>query len=229
MSRFSGEIGVLMEGLLERVVPLLDPEEVAEADERVALLYRASLAPPSRIVFTTKNTMAEFLLGDVDEPLRDIVLVRASPMLPVYSRIVASELARVAVPLQFVGDLDPEDLCTFFTLREQLMSFGVTKSDISYLGIGDAWLSLCEASSVGRLPTLVFSRSEGRLLDLLYSNVEDFEDTVGRRSCALLQKGVKLELDGALNPAFYKADFEGLVRRHLRDNSNSPPRQSVNV
>jgi hypothetical protein len=104
--------------------------------------------------------------------------------------------------LHFVGDLDPLDLTIFVALRSL-----APEARVELCGMNDFWLAQCEATCAWQsgLPTIAMDPFEMQHLALLDA-FAPLEGLVGPASARLLRSGHKLELEGALNPAFYRAE-----------------------
>ena len=91
---------------------------------------------------------------------------------------------------------------------------------VAYFGIDDDWLGTCEGRLGEREVRNVLIRqdqTERKLLVELERAGLDVEALVGPRCAALLRAGLKLEIEGATNAAFYGKEFMGeLLRRLLR-------------
>jgi hypothetical protein len=198
---------MIVQTLLERMLPLMDEDEVSLPEPRVGMTCHALGMAPRYTIFTTKSIAWDFFFSAPGAFSDALLFYRPTPMLPVYSGMIASELQRLGACIYFVGDLDPEDLCVFFGLREQLLVLGVANAAIHYLGISDDWLALCSRFARTAIPTIASSGSERRLLDMLSASVSDVRNVIGVDCMQLLKKEIKLELEGALGPSFYGDGF----------------------
>ena len=175
-----------------------------------ALEITPALSTCRKALFLTKRGWFDIGLSLAGEIPADVaVLQRYGPLAAPQKQLLELVVEHLAAPLFFVGDLDPTDLATYATLvsgngpRSKL-------SKASYLGIGDEWLKLCEGDSRA-MPlaacTIPLDAGERRALDRLQALAIDWRKIVGKRSMKLLTSGVKLELEGASNPAIYSAEF----------------------
>ncbi len=137
------------------------------------------------------------------------VLQRYGPLSESHKRLLEQVIDHLAAPLFFVGDLDPMDLTTYATLisgNRDASKLSKTK----YLGVGDEWIKLCEGDAPGRplsVCCIELDTGERRALDRLQKLAIDWRKVVGKRSMKLLTSGMKLELEGASNPAIYTPAF----------------------
>ena len=121
--------------------------------------------------------------------------------------------------LFFIGDLDPVDLITWMILVAGEPIHGLRTN---YVGVGDAWITLCKKYVINRskvlpwgLPVIRLSSFESNILRMI--RVQDTPRSVmGTQALALLDAGYKLELEGASNPAFYRQPFSIALQRMLR-------------
>lgn len=159
------------------------------------------------------------MLGWSDGAPADIALLwRRAPVGRAHARAIRSIVEAFGAPLVFVGDLDPFDLATFSTLARTLRG---QPSPVRHAGVGDRWIELCER----HLPP-------GRALDSLCVEMSEAERTAmreaeeiglgwaalaGPRGAALLDSGVKLELEGASNPKLFSPSLAGELARLILD------------
>jgi hypothetical protein len=137
------------------------------------------------------------------------IFQRYGPLAKPQKHLLELLVDQLDAPVFFVGDLDPTDLTTYATL----VSGNRPESSLSkatYLGVGDEWLKLCERDAPGRplsVTCITLDASERSALERLHALAIDWRKVVGKRSMKLLASGMKLELEGASNPALYSVDF----------------------
>lgn len=135
------------------------------------------------------------------------------PLSVARARLVRCEAEGNGAPICFLGDLDPLDLTHYLTLRAGGVGSAPTALDVTYLGVGDALIALCEAHVRSRVRplfeqvTITMTDFERRHLAALEAVWPVMASVVGPRSMALLRAGRKLELEGAINPAIYDDAF----------------------
>lgn len=119
--------------------------------------------------------------------------------------------------LRFVGDLDPLDLTIFLLLELELSAVGI---HVEHVGVGKRWLQACRASiraGSRKLPVIEMSSLE-RFHWSKLRDVRDWSSVLGADGMQLLEGGEKLELEGAMNDAFYQPHLtERLVNDILTD------------
>jgi len=90
---------------------------------------------------------------------------------------------------------------------------------LQYGGVDDAWLAAMSRSFKGRCRLeslrIHLARPEVTLLKRLDKAI-DLERLVGPESCSMLRSGYKIEIEGAINPAFYRPSHLRWIFRHLR-------------
>lgn len=176
-----------------------------------------SLAPARRIVYTTKVDWLVDVLGWPDGAPDDVALVwRWAPVGRAHAAPLRATVEALAAPLVFVGDLDPLDLATFSTLSRALEGLPVR-----YAGVGDAWLELCERhlapGTTLRALSAEMSGPERAAVRRAEAEGLGWRALAGPRGSALLESGVRLELEGASNPAFFSARLAGDLARLVLD------------
>ena len=168
------------------------------------------VTPPAaacrKVLFSTKDQWLSTLAPE--GPPRDVALItRYGPVDAERRALLRPIAAAFAAPIVFAGDLDPLDLAAFATL-----ALGPDPIPMRYVGIDDAWLNLCEVDLATRDRVLErvcirLNDDERTGLDRLAKLPIDWPALVGPRCWALLQAGLKLELEGASNPAMYSNPF----------------------
>lgn len=120
-----------------------------------------------------------------------------------------------------MGDLDPLDLAAFACLQRggaPPRSRAAPAVPITYAGIDDTWLATIERRLRGRGLRVVCieqDAQERKFLAKLVRTGLDLTSLVGPRCAALLQEGMKLEIEGASNPRLYGFDFMPVLLRRL--------------
>jgi hypothetical protein len=217
----------------------LDATSTAPPDEPVVpagvwppLEFYAATSRAIRGFFFTKNWLPRmWLRSDVFPPQTDAVVHHGMP-----SRrqcdLLRAHAKKSGVAMRFVGDLDPLDLSVFVALQAggaPLRTRLAPPVPVIYAGIDDSWLALCEHRIRDReIRTVLIpqNQTERKLLSELERSGVDIETLVGPRCATLLRDGLKLEIEGASNAAFYGKDFMAhLLHRLLRP----PPRRRARV
>ena len=187
------------------------------------LEWFASPARPVRSFVFTKVWLPRMWLRSEIFPARTDAVVHYGMPSPRHCEMLRAHARAIGTGMRFVGDLDPLDLAVFATLRTggaPLRSRAAAAIPIAYFGIDDFWLGMCERRLGDRELRDVLiqqDQTERKLLVGLERAGLDVEALVGPRCAALLRDGLKLEIEGATNAAFYGKDFIAeLLRRLLR-------------
>lgn len=172
-----------------------------------------------KIVYTTKVDWLLNVLGWSDGAPADIALLwRRAPVGRAHASAIRAAVEAFSAPLVFVGDLDPFDLATFSTLARSLRDLA---PPVRHAGVGDRWIDLCERRlAPGRtLSSLCVAMSEAER-----EATREAEEIglgwaalAGPRGAALLDSGVKLELEGASNPKLFSPSLAGELARLILD------------
>ncbi|HEX6737565.1 MAG TPA: hypothetical protein VF310_04820 [Vicinamibacteria bacterium] len=172
--------------------------------------------PCRKILYTTKiqwlRSLALGTAGSLDSEARfpeDVAIVwRSGPLGGAHRALVRAVASTLAAPMWFIGDLDPLDLVTFATMAEPGASPLPTAS---YLGVDSPWLDRCDqdirsqrARSIQAV-CVPLGDDERHGLERLQQLPIDWAGLVGPSAWALLQSGLKLELEGASNPRLYSS------------------------
>jgi hypothetical protein len=165
-----------------------------------------------RIVYTTKGEWLLKVLGWLDAVPEDIALLwRWAPIGRAHAAPIRAVLGAFDAPVVFVGDLDPFDLATFSTLSR------AWTGPIRYAGVGDDWIRICEqhrpSERAFRQVCIPMSDREREAVRRADEMGLGWRGAVGPRGRALLDDGVKLELEGASNPAIYSPALSGELAR----------------
>jgi len=204
------------EEILDLALSLLENrgDDSAASFERCARDYPLEIHLPisacRKTLFITKRGWLDVGLSLAGQIPADVAILRRyGPLAAPQKRLLELVVEHLAAPLFFVGDLDPTDLTTYATLISGNRS-GSSLSKATYLGVGDEWIKLCERDAPGR-PLSVFciplDAGERRALERVQGLAIDWRKVVGKRSMKLLASGMKLELEGASNPALSSVGF----------------------
>jgi hypothetical protein len=171
------------------------------------------------IVYTTKVDWLLNVLGWSDGAPADIALLwRRAPVGRAHGKAVRAVVEAFGAPLVFVGDLDPFDLATFSTLARTLRG---QPSPIRHAGVGARWIELCERHlPPGRaLDSLCVAMSapEREAMEKAEEIGLGWAALAGPRGAALLDSGLKLELEGASNPKLFSPPLAGELARLILD------------
>jgi hypothetical protein len=141
------------------------------------------------------------------------------PIADVYASHVAFEAKRRGVGVTFVGDLDPLDMTAYLSLAIRLRDEGV---EVRYAGVNDQWLDACtrflldaSRSLQQAAVTIQMSTFEREHLRLIERLAVDWKQIIGPNALELLRFGLKLELEGATNPQFYRPGFSVAIENLL--------------
>lgn len=129
---------------------------------------------------------------------RGVLLVTFRPIQPAGGlRPALAALEAVTNRAVFIGDLDPVDLASFVTLESAAPS-GLR---VVYGGMDDEWLERERASRVttDATPYIKMPKTEQRLWRALLDVHPTLERTIGSNSRELLDRGLKMEIEGACN------------------------------
>jgi hypothetical protein len=203
--------------------PLADKYEPLWTEPSIPLQLYAPRKPPKALLLFTKPFLCKQWLEQGVFPEDLFILVRYGLPSAAYWKEIKDVTRRTRLPLCFVGDLDPLDLTAFVALRSgdpELRRPDRRALEISYCGVDDSWLTLCERNLLprwhGARPLIRMSPLEQEHRDVIFGLAPWLLECVGPRSGALLRDGLKLELEGASNPAFYGKDFPRKLLGHLR-------------
>jgi hypothetical protein len=168
-------------------------------------------ARTDRVLYVTK---LQGLLGlDLDDAVSRVTIIsRYGVPSQRYVSCVARACPRGAI--HFVGDLDPLDLTVFLSLAGRLARLG---REAKYLGVDSAWVRLCRehASRGDYVPTIRMSAFEVEHYNILKATRVDWDAVLGVEAVDLLNRGFKLELEGATNPEAYSGRFSAKLAGSL--------------
>jgi len=137
------------------------------------------------------------------------------------------------VPLVFVGDLDPQALHLFASLRaggrDALLKGRVGRVPIKWVGLDARWLDLmCKHLGLKDVPpqwTIQLSWLDREYWHLVKRMLPDARKLLGAKGFALLESGAKLEADAFLS-GMRRPFLDELQRRLLRVRATSSARRS---
>lgn len=196
--------------------------EPVRADRRSPLQWFVGESKPRAVLITTKRYLVDAWLpgGALDDSMA--IAVRYGLPTQVAIDAVRKLAKGWRSPLFFIGDLDPLDLSAFKAYRRGNANFrggDARRSSMSYIGIDDEWMDLCERSLK---PGLTFDallihmataeQEHFRVIEPLFP---DMEEVIGSRAVSLLRSGRKLEIEGASNPGLYRRGFATQLRNHV--------------
>jgi hypothetical protein len=176
------------------------------------LEFYVSTARPARVFFFTKVWLPRMWLRSDRYPERTDAIVHYGMPSRRQCELLRAHARATGMVLRFVGDLDPLDLAVFRSLQSggaPLRGRPAPAVPVTYTGIDDEWLEFCERRLGGRSLATVCIRqdaTEKKLLAGLVRAGVDLDALVGPRCAALLRSGLKLEIEGASNAAFYGKD-----------------------
>ena len=171
---------------------------------------------PKFLLFCPKSSPLQWWWADPRLP-RDIGFICTPWLADPGSASVLAPLYRLAGGAVFVGDLDPIALALYVEARR--VAIRMKGPSLQYGGVDDAWLAAMSRSLKARWSIaslrIRLSKPETALLKRL-DNAVDLEQLVGPQACSILRGGYKVEIEGAINPAFYRAGHRRWIFRHLR-------------
>jgi hypothetical protein len=210
----------------------LDPEEWMRS-----LSLSTRVPNPTSLLYFTKGGPAHMIGTEwaAALPKRTAILIRSGVATTTYATIVRREALRARCRVRFMGDLDPEDLAIYLSLEYggyRMRPSPRSAVPIVYAGINDAWIDAAEAalSSSRRRRSWPFPEcvaiemngDEQRFLRTLEEVVPPLERWVGPRCARLLHAGMKIELEGVLNPNIYPASYLPAIAGLLTGRRHSP-------
>jgi translation initiation factor IF-3-like protein len=201
-------------------LPVFDLDEESPGEyERLTLQTRED----TRTLLVCEKTHVQTLLDTWTESLgseRASVAHRTKPALawvgPLASTWAALTLKEHAeslrVPLAFFGDLDPQALHAFATLRsggrDAVRRGKRAAVPIVWLGLDSEWLEwVCQGFGTQDVPvgmTIRLNALDQEYWQMLKHHVPDVVRLVGRRGCAMLDSGVKVEADALRGEPFLR-------------------------
>jgi len=210
--------------------PVADRYEPLRAETWSSVKLYVPKNAPRFSLFFTRRYLCQLWVESGDFPERLFAMVRYGLPTRAYFELIKLVADRARRPLGFVGDLDPFDLTTFLALRSgdpDLRRPAHRALELSYRGIDDRWLELCERHLLprwkGALPLIKMSSLEQEHAELIIRLAPWLLELTGPRCAGLLRSGMKLELEGASNPAFYGNGFPKRLLAHLLLRSRQDP------
>ena len=208
--------------------PGADAYEPLQTDTWYSVEVFAPPSLPKALLFFTRRFLCKVWLEQDRYPKHLLSMVRGGVLTLGYWRWIRDAAKQARLPLCFVGDLDPYDLTTFLVLRSgdpDLRRPGRQALPITFAGIDDSWLELCEGHLLprmrGELPVIKMAGLELEHRDIVLHLAPWLLDLVGPRCADLLRSGMKLEVEGASNPSFYDEGFHPALRAHLLQRAGS--------
>ena len=122
--------------------------------------------------------------------------------LPPCSRPAIEVVAGLAQsrPVGFIGDLDAVDIVTFIYLSMQLQLRGIR---LEYVGVSDQWDWVRGLGTDDRsesrvdVSAIVMKSSESQVVRKIRKEITEIDDILGKGACTVLDRGYKLEIEGA--------------------------------
>ena len=153
--------------------------------------YRTSVVGDSSaartVIYTTKFQCLVRNLHAVD--VSHPVMIVGRYGLPRSSDLIHLDSLPADARSYFVGDADPPDILAFAWLREHVA--------ISWLGVNDKLLNQVQALDLASLE-IAMSESEIQSMRMLPKYCPDFRDLLGPSCSRTLDRGFKIELEGAM-------------------------------
>jgi hypothetical protein len=193
------------------------------------------VAKPTSLLYFTKGTPA-YMVGTrwaAALAKNTAILIRPGVATATYATLVRREALRARCHVRFIGDLDPEDLAIFLSLAYgdyRLRPRARSAVPIIHAGINDAWLDAAEAAMssrhrpLGSFPECIaidMNEAEQHFLRILENVGPPLEKWVGPRCARLLRGGLKIELEGVLNPELYRDSYVHALGHLLMDRRRS--------
>jgi hypothetical protein len=126
---------------------------------------------------------------------------------PLYRRVPA---------VVFLGDMDPISIAQYLEAKRMARRM---KARFYYSGVDDRWLAAMKRSLKRQWRRaslrIALSRPEVALLRRLERAI-DLEKLLGPEACSILRGGHKVEIEGAINSAFYRPEHSRWIFRYLR-------------
>lgn len=163
-----------------------DDGEFTCADRPAPQLVEAEASAGHRILYTTKPRL--LLYAPSGPPPGRAFDVFGRYGLPPREDALSLQRFAGARQVEFLGDLDPVDLCIFAWLRARL-----APTPLVHLGLGDRFLTPCGAPPDHL--QIACSSAERECLAELLPRMPDLSEIVGPRSLERLKQGRKLELE----------------------------------
>jgi len=178
---------------------------------------------PRRLLYFTKDFLCRHWMLHGQFPKHWIALVRYGVPTSSYLEEVRHRSEELALPISFVGDLDPLDLTVYAMLRRgsaDLRPKGRALA-VSYFGVSDRWPEMRRFPKSEIKGTLGMERLEREHLKFLLGVLPNLRELVGDRCFELLEEGFKLELEGACNVSVAGRHFPSKLLAYL-DRGSGP-------
>jgi hypothetical protein len=184
------------------------------------LLFRLAEGRCRGILYTTKASAIPALEAAWPRLRSYDIVGRYGLMTEEQLDLVALWAGRRRMPVRFVGDLDPYDLMVFGSFFAGARRRGMAPS---FHGPDASWLRSVERGRTGVSPFIKMKRFERELLTTLKTLDFDWGRHIDAESMRLLDAGLKLELEGALNPVLYRPSHLRHIGRLLCRTNRFPP------
>jgi hypothetical protein len=205
---------------------------VFEADEGVLATFNLHARRDARsLVICEKDCLRRWLeeWAGPDAPsvahARRLATATMHPAASTWSlATVTAHAQSLGVKLGYVGDLDPSSIHHFAALRagghERLLAERAQRFNVRWAGVSDALLArVCEALGVSEVPQqmlITMPWSEREYWELVKSMlVRDAKRIVGARAFAMLESGVKLEIDALVVRAGKSKDVRDALSKYF--------------
>ena len=168
------------------------------------------------LVLCTKSISTDWWTDRGRAP-RDTAIVHAAAPNDPRALSVLEPLHDRASATALVGDLYPNSIVQYVETQRALRR--PNRPALAYGGVDDTWLTAMERAFKPRWRLLSvsirLSMKETTLLNEIDRAI-DLDRLLGPRACEMLRSGRKIELEGAMNPAFYRPSHRRWTLRHLR-------------
>jgi hypothetical protein len=229
--------------LVDAELPAFDEAFPAEEDdaEPVTLLARED----AKLLLVCEKTVLLALVDEWVKPERKpSVAHRAKASLASYPLVASRWTARflkahakdVGAPVVFFGDLDPQALHSFAVLRaggqRELLSGKVCGPNVTWMGLDARWLDfVCLQLGTTEVPahwTIPLGWLGQEYWELVKRLVPDARKLLGARAFALLEGGVKLEVDAliSLTRAAFLEEFSRRLQPAVRRSPSARKRKT---
>lgn len=182
------------------------------------LIQRIELGAGTESVLVSSKPWALRLVEQRGRRPRGLgLLLRSGLATPEFSTLLRRIVTPWKMRLFFVGDLDPLDLAAFRALQlgdPFLCSGGRAILPLRYAGIDSAWLERCLEAG-GERCCIALSSFERREWAALRTTWRGVGRIIGRSATELLDRGYKLELEGASTPRLYPPAHLQWIRERL--------------
>jgi len=172
---------------------------------------------PRRLLYFTKDFLCNHWMLHGEFPKHWIALVRYGVPTSNYLEEVRHRSKELALPISFVGDLDPLDLTVYAMLRCGSADLRPKSRalPVNYFGISDRWLDMRRFPKREIAGALGMERLEREHLKFLVGVLPNLRELVGDRCFELLEDGFKLELEGACNASVAGRRFPSKLLAYL--------------